>query len=295
MTYALRQPRAHPGSEREILETLYRSTEGEHWTISDGWLTDESLCTWHGVTCVAGSVTEIKLPRNQLTGPIPEALTGLSNLILLDLNNNQLNGEILLGVGNLTRLKHLDLSFNQLSGDIPSEIANIEGLMFLKLDGNSRLSGPIPPELGDIIYMDHLILSSSAGGTLLNGTIPTELGNLSRLTWLEIANSLVEGPIPPELGNLTRLQYLDLSGNPLSGTIPSELGSLVNLWGLSVGEGRNHLSGPLPMSFIQLKKLNNLQYQDTDICEPPDPAFQAWLETIPELYRTGIFCPKGED
>jgi DNA-binding SARP family transcriptional activator/Leucine-rich repeat (LRR) protein len=285
----------YPSSEREILETLYRSTEGENWTVSDGWLTDDTPCDWYGVTCYTGSVSEIHLSGNQLAGAIPEALAGLSNLTVLDLNDNHLTGAIPSEIGNLASLEFLDLSFNQLSGEIPSEIVNIEGLMVLKLDGNSYLGGPIPPELGNLIAMDHLVLSSSAGGTQLSGIIPAELGNLSRLTWLEISNTLVEGPIPPELGNLTRLQYLDLSGNRLSGTIPPELGGLANLWGLSIGEGRNHLSGALPMSFMQLKKLSYLQYQQTEICEPADLAFQAWLETIPDLYRTGILCPEEED
>jgi DNA-binding SARP family transcriptional activator/Leucine-rich repeat (LRR) protein len=280
-------------NEREILEAFYRSTDGEHWAISDGWLTDDTPCNWYGVTCVAGSVSGIHLSGNQLAGSIPEVLAGLSNLTVLDLNDNHLTDEIPLKIGSLTSLKVLDLSYNQLSGEIPSEITHIEGLTFLKLDGNSYLGGPIPPELGNLTSLDHLVLSSSEGGTQLNGTIPAELGNLSRLTWLEIAYSLVEGPIPPELGNLTRLQYLDLSGNHLSGTIPTELGKLANLWGLSVGEGRNHLSGSLPMSFMQLKKLSFLQYQQSQICEPPDPAFQAWLETIPDLFRTGILCPEG--
>ena len=284
----------YSNNEREILETFYRMTGGENWTNSDGWLTDATPCDWYGVACMAGSISKINLSRNHLEGPIPEALAGLSNLIELDLNNNHLTGEIPREIGSFAKLKYLDLSFNQLSGEIPVELADLEGLMVLRLAGNSRLSGPIPPELGNLTFMDHLVLSSSAGGTQLSGTIPAELGNLHRLTWLEIAGALVEGPIPPELGNLTRLQVLDLSNNPLSGTIPSELGNMVNLGVFCVGEGPNELYGPLPLSFMQLKKLNVLQYHQTNICEPPDPGFQAWLETIPELHQTGILCPEEE-
>ena len=93
------------------------------------------------------------------------------------------------------------------------------------------------------------------GGTQLSGPIPPELGNLRRLTHLDISNSLVSGPIPPELGNLTNLVHLSLVQNPLSGSIPSELGNLVNLTTLAVGEGYSELEGPLPLSLMNLKKL----------------------------------------
>lgn len=44
---------------------------------------------------------------NGLTGPVPEELTGLANLLILDISNNELTGEIPESYGNLTRLKRL--------------------------------------------------------------------------------------------------------------------------------------------------------------------------------------------
>jgi hypothetical protein len=135
------------------------------------------------------------------------------------------------------------------------------------------------------------MLSSYEGGTQLSGTIPVELSNLQKLTHLEVSNSLVTGPIPPELGNLTTLIYLDLTHSPLSGALPPELGNLTNLQIFHIGEGRNSLYGSLPLNMMNWKKMRSLQFNGTDICEPSDPAFQAWLEGIQELYRTHILCP----
>ncbi|NIS79504.1 MAG: hypothetical protein GTO14_04685, partial [Anaerolineales bacterium] len=186
-------------NERETLVTLYQATDGDNWTNASGWLSSDTPCNWYGVTCVAGSVTELRLGENGMKGTLPEELAKLSNLKILDLQGNLITGAIPPELGELKNLVFLDLSFNHLQGPIPLEISELENLNVLVLDGNNLLSGPIPPELGNLRNLDHLILSSFAGGTQLSGTIPTQFGNLSKLTWLELANALVSGPIPPEL------------------------------------------------------------------------------------------------
>ena len=66
----------------------------------------------------------------------------------------------------------------------------------------------------------------------LSGPIPPELGNLANLTWLYLGGNQLSGPpIPPELGNLANLTSLGLDNNALSGPIPPELGTLANLTG----------------------------------------------------------------
>jgi Leucine-rich repeat (LRR) protein len=111
---------------------------------------------------------------------------------------------------------------------------------------------------------------------------------------LEISNSLVSGPIPPELGMLTNLMLLDLSNSPLSGPIPPEIGNLVNLQVLAFGEGVNELGGSLPLSLVNLQKLQAFQFNNTDLCEPTEDTFQAWLNSIDELIRTSVLCQTDE-
>eukprot|EP01083_Nonionella_stella_P202599 740028_1 len=86
------------------------------------------------------------------------------------------------------------------------------------LYGN-MLSGPIPPELGNIRWLKYLYLYENE----LSGTIPPELGDLGLLDCLGLENNNLSGNIPPEIADL-RLIQLRLANNELSGTIPRQLG-----------------------------------------------------------------------
>ena len=57
----------------------------------------------------------------------------------------------------------------------------------------------------------------------LTGEIPPELGNLEYLGVLRLSGNQLTGTIPPELGNLEYLYLLYLAGNRLTGCIPQSL------------------------------------------------------------------------
>ncbi|MFW2390532.1 MAG: DUF4215 domain-containing protein [Polyangiales bacterium] len=80
----------------------------------------------------------------------------------------------------------------------------------------NQLTGPIPPELGNLSNLSALYLS----GNQLTGSIPAELGDLFDLTAACLHSNELTGPIPPELGNLSNLNALSLYSNQLSGDIP---------------------------------------------------------------------------
>ena len=63
----------------------------------------------------------------------------------------------------------------------------------------------------------------------LSGPIPPELGNLANLTELRLSANRLSGRIPPELGNLSGLEDLFLDNNNLWGPIPRSLLNLTNL------------------------------------------------------------------
>ncbi len=132
----------------------------------------------------------------------------------------------------------------------------------LALHGN-RLSGSIPPELGQLAYLERLDLGFRRDPTSqeflhngLWGSIPPELGSLVRLQSLHLQSNQLSGEIPPELGALTKLQRLSLQRNQLTGPIPRELGGLAELRRLDVYS--NQLTGPIPPELGSLTKLQFL-------------------------------------
>jgi Leucine-rich repeat (LRR) protein len=237
-----------------------------------------------------GNLTNLQdlfLSNNQLSGSIPPQLGDLANLQDLSLSSNQLSGSIPVKLSNLTDLRVLDLHGNQLIGSIPLELGNLANLQGLNLIGN-QLSGSIPPELGNLTNLQWL----SLGGNQLSGSIPVELGDLTNLHYLSLGGNQLSGSIPVELGDLTNLHYLSLGWNQLSGSIPPQLGNLTNLQYLELNS--NQFSGALPGSLTNLTNLDTFWFNNTDLCEPADAAFQTWLASISNLSSTGIICPPAD-
>ena len=269
-----------------------------------------------------GNLTKLKelfLDRNQLSGPIPPELGKLTNLeygsftrtnlcvpyALKDLrfynysqhdgtylpkcpdprdraalvalyhatdgdnwrkNDNWLSDKLLDDWYGVKTNKHdhvvrLSLRLNRLSGSIPPEIGNLSNLTFLYLNKN-QLSGPIPPEIGNLTKLYTLFLYNNH----LTGAIPPELGNLSELRELYLENNQLSGSIPSTLGNLSTLTHLYLQGNQLSGPIPPEIGNLSNLEILNLDY--NQLSGPIPPELGYLNRISQLNLANNQLSGP---------------------------
>jgi len=131
--------------ERLALANLYFATNGEGWFRQDAWMTGIDHCDWEDVSCnnSDGYVTFLNLYENQLTGPIPQSIGNLDNLLRLDLHENRLTGPIPQSIGNLVNLKKLCLSFNELTGPVPETIGNLVNLRALLLVGDEQLD-PTP-------------------------------------------------------------------------------------------------------------------------------------------------------
>ena len=189
-----------PGSisERDALVAVYHATGGENWAQASNWLTDEPLGSWRGVTTDGnGSVIELDLNRNLLSGYIPAGLGSFPNLRILRMSGNNLEGTIPAGLSNLSALTNLELDDNNLSGSIPAELGNLSNLTWLDLSEND-LSGPIP----------------------------TELSQLTRLTVFALSDNGLTGKFPWWLNELDDLLILHLSGNHFTGCMPAHLLSI---------------------------------------------------------------------
>ena len=140
-----------PGSDRAALEALYRAMGGDGWKDNTNWMSDEPLGAWYGVDTTAnGRVGRLSLGKNNLTGRVPAAIGLLDSLSLADLYRNALTGPIPRAVGRLRNLEKLFLDRNEnLSGPLPPEMGEMAGLWHLALS-ETGLSGPVPETFADL-------------------------------------------------------------------------------------------------------------------------------------------------
>eukprot|EP01018_Ginkgo_biloba_P020339 Gb_41502 [translate_table: standard] len=177
---------------------------------------------------------------------------------------------------------------NRLEGSIPSSLSNCQNLANVSL-ANNRLTGYIPPQLGQLTKAERCHSTSigyyhSTGGYIplefgeklaklqrlniwanqLSGNVPKSLSNCSQLTLVSLGSNRLRGNTPVELGKLPFLEHLQLWGNQLvsgSNTTLSILTALTNCSHLQeIDLGDNHLTGVLPVSIGQLStELNFLR------------------------------------
>ncbi|PQM33404.1 putative inactive leucine-rich repeat receptor-like protein kinase [Prunus yedoensis var. nudiflora] len=196
-------------------ESLTHYPEG---SLSNWNSSDQTPCSWTGVTCRQDKVVSLSIPSRNLCGIFSPAL------------------------GNLSAIRHLNLRSNEFFGSLPYELFNAKELQSLVLSGNS-LSGSVPAEIGKLSYLQTLDLSqNSFNGSYFiyssmqetkdacfRGSIPEDMSNLSSLrATLDMSHNFFNGSIPASLGALPETVYIDLSYNNLSGPIPQN-GALINL------------------------------------------------------------------
>ena len=115
------------------------------------------------------------------------------------------------------------------------------------------MAGPIPPEIGVLVYMTTYISFFNAQ----SGPIPTSLGLLKGLETFDVESNNMDGAlfqseyvgaagtpnmvhfrtslnnfvgsIPPQVGEWAKLQNLWFADNQITGTIPTEIGNLVDM------------------------------------------------------------------
>jgi Divergent InlB B-repeat domain/Leucine rich repeat N-terminal domain len=129
-----------PPSECQALLDLYTSTNGPNWTKKDDWNETNTPCSWYGVTCANGNVSQLQLSDNQFSGPIPNSLGNLSQLKKLRLKNNQLCGDIPNTLTSLANLNECNLSSNHLTTSDP----NLNQFLDQKCPEWKNQDSPIP-------------------------------------------------------------------------------------------------------------------------------------------------------
>jgi hypothetical protein len=95
------------------------------------------------VTCVDGSVREIKLSNVGLSGTLPEQIGAMESLETLDLSNNELTGPIPVSYGSMTSMRRMDLHNNFL-GSPPGGRRQLESRSLQTISDDLILLSSLP-------------------------------------------------------------------------------------------------------------------------------------------------------
>jgi Leucine-rich repeat (LRR) protein len=168
------------------------------------------------------------------------------------------------GCDKSNKITQLWLNSSRLSGPIPTEIGKCTALQSLSLRSNLNVNGSIPREIGQLSNLVTLDL----GSTNLSGPIPKELGTLSSLQTLNLASSHVSGPVPWDaLCGIQNLTSLWLNNTKVEGPISADIDKCGALQGLSL-QGSSKVNGSIPTEIGQLTSLKILELGSTNLTGP---------------------------
>lgn len=246
-----------PSTELQALFDLYDFTGGDDWK----WLQPYSEngikwvygnysanpCTesWQGVVCTTNctvspcNVQEIELYSRNLMGSLPQSLSNLTYLQLLDLYDNHLTGEISVYCS-LKQIVTAITGVNLFDSTIPACLGDLTHINSIYLNFN-MLTGTLPPELSHAVSLSLFYLEYNPG---IYGNIPSEWGSLTNLNALDISYCQLYSSLPISIGNMIGLYGLYLTSNFITGSIPSSIGQMmvINEFELNV----NYFDGYLP-------------------------------------------------
>ncbi|XP_020233858.1 receptor protein kinase TMK1 [Cajanus cajan] len=251
-------------------------------------------CGWKYIFCDSNEkrVKQIQAKGLNLTGPLPQNLNELRNLVNVGLQNNRLNGPLPSFRG-LSSLKYAFLDNNNFDS-IPSDFFDgLDSLEVLALDHNNLNATTRGWTLPSTLQRSTQLTNLSCMSCNLAGPLPPFLGSMNSLSFLKLSNNNLTGEIPPTLNGsalqvlwlnnqqgqglsgridvvatMVSLTSLWLHGNAFTGPIPEKIGDLSSLKDLDLNG--NNLVGLLPSGLADIK-LDNLDLNNNHLMGPiPD-------------------------
>ncbi|CAL9055996.1 unnamed protein product [Musa banksii] len=181
-------------------------------------------------------------------------LTGLTNLVTLDLTRNRFNGSIRANFPAMcANLVSLNISTNSFGGDITGCFDQCPKLKYLDLSSNHFVGGIWPgfPSLRQL-----LISENSFTGEFL----PSTFASGCDLESLDLSRNSFSGTFPSSIANCSKLTSLNLWGNAFTGAVPSGIGSLSELSALNLGN--NSFDRNIPEELLNCSKLVFLDFSN---------------------------------
>ncbi|KAI3446752.1 hypothetical protein Pfo_003417 [Paulownia fortunei] len=195
----------------------------------------------------------LDLSNNKITA-LPNDFWSLGSLKDLNLSRNQISGILPSNIGNFGQLQSLDLSFNNFSGSIPEAISSLISLQVLNLSQNG-LESTIP--LG--ILQCRSLVSIDLSANKLNVSLPNGFGAaFPELKFLNLAENKILGRDSDFLG-MKSIRYLNISGNLFKGSVVGVFEGPVEVIDLSRNQFQGHIA---QVNFSSAFNWSNLLYLD---------------------------------
>lgn len=160
--------------------------------------------------CFSG-LRRFVLKMNHISRRIPTSIGNLHLLEVIDLSYNNLSGPIPESISgkNLPALQILNLNDNKLSSSIPESLGSLKSLIELKLSHN-LFSGPVPKQLSALSRLKSLDLCLNQ----IEGELPELFGSYFReMRYLDLSSNFLDGILPSSFSSMNQLTYLDISQN----------------------------------------------------------------------------------
>ena len=171
----------------------------------------------------------LRLSGNHLTGCIP---TGLNEVQMIDPASLDLPicGEPDEPAGVVVRVAvPVTSSDPSTDRDVLVALYNATGGANWMNKDNWLSERPIREWHGVTTDSDGRVTELNLNHNQLTGPIPPELGNLTNLLRLDLTGNPLSGEVPPWLGDFANLEWLGLAGNKLTGCLPFKLLGVPNM------------------------------------------------------------------
>ena len=100
-------------NDRDRLVEFYNSTRGDYWINTSNWLSAVPLNGWYGVVAVGDRVVSLSLPRNGLSGRLPDRFGEMDRIVHLDLSHNLVGRRLPDSMYDMDVLENLNLADNR--------------------------------------------------------------------------------------------------------------------------------------------------------------------------------------
>ncbi|KAM1442200.1 hypothetical protein ACFX13_010096 [Malus domestica] len=246
------------------------------------WNNGSDYCSWEGVFCKEGCVSNLDLSNEGISGPLDNSssLFGLKSIQDLNLAYNFFNYcPIPSEFKQLTSLSSLNLSNAGFSGQVPIEISYLTRLVTLDLSTHYFPDTPFlkleKPNLNVLIRNFSELVELHLDGVRISAQ-ETEWcqaisSSLPKLRVLSLSACNLSGPIDSSLLKLQSLSVIRLKQNDFSIRVPEFFSKFPNLTSLHLSD--SGLYGTFPEKIFQVPTLQTIDLSGNEQLQGSLPEF----------------------